>query len=710
MEINPDNGQYEIRQENPAWEFGGALAVRFENVSRSHGSDALGDYAQITFAWQADGKPMSGWMRLYEANALALFSQTIGAASDTPPAPFPSFTKLPQPLHIFSYGASNFAPPNFSAQDTATPWLLFDDRARAAIISPASHFMVSSMQGDGHGEIASGFSANLRNLPAGFTQQTLMAFGNGINRTWDLWGRSLLSLEGVRRPSQGADVVSKYLGYWTDNGAYYYYNYDMTKGYAGTLEALVDRYRDEQIPIRYLQLDSWWYPKTTTGADGTPGADKKSNKLPAGDWNRYGGLLEYKADAALFPNGLDHFQKAIGLPLVTHNRWIDPASPYHGHYRISGIAAVDPNWWHDIAEYMKSSGIITYEQDWLDRIYNYSPAFSSDPETGEAFLDDMSGACRQDGINMQYCMPLPCYFLQGSRYENLTTIRASGDRFETNKWNNFLYTSRLASSLGISPWTDVYMSGELDNLLLSTLSCGPVGIGDAIGMENKANLFQAVRPDGVIVKPDEPIVPLDQSYLADANGQPAPLIAGTCTDHGGIKTAYIFAFNRPKAAGGNVRLTPAQVGIDSPVYVYDYFSGEGKRLDPDDVFFARLGKRASAYYVLAPAGKSGIAFLGDKDKFVGTSSERITAMDDQPGRLTVGIELAANETSVTLHGYADKAPRITVLSGQDDPVKYDSTTHYFQVVVHADGQSGTDNSGTDPVRRMTVALDTEAVE
>src|SRR5208283_1300752 len=175
-----------------------------------------------------------------------------------------------------------------------------------------------------------------------FTQETLVAFGQGINQTWDLWGQSLLELEQARRPSNDADAVLKYLGYWTDNGAVYYYNYDFDKGYAGTLQSLVERYRQEQIPIRYLQLDSWWYYKSTTNPDGTPGNEKKSNKLPMGEWNRYGGLLEYKAHADLFTNGLDAFQKAIGLPLITHNRWIDPASPYHQRYEISGVAAVDP--------------------------------------------------------------------------------------------------------------------------------------------------------------------------------------------------------------------------------------------------------------------------------------------------------------------------------------------------------------------------------
>ena len=75
---------------------------------------------------------------------------------------------------------------------------------------------------------------------------------------------------------------------------------------------------------------------------------------------------------------------------------------------------MDPKWWDSIADYMKASGIATYEQDWLDRIYTYSPAFSSNVDTGEAFLDNMARACKEQGITVQYCMPYPCYFLQGA--------------------------------------------------------------------------------------------------------------------------------------------------------------------------------------------------------------------------------------------------------------------------------------------------------
>jgi hypothetical protein len=128
----------------------------------------------------------------------------------------------------------------------------------------------------------------------------------------------------------------------------------------------------------------------------------------------------------------------------------------------------------------------------------------------------MASAMAANGITMQYCSAMPRHFLQSSMYNNLTTIRVSRDRFSSTRWDSFLYASNLVSALGIWPWSDVFMSTETDNLLLSTLSAGTVGVGDPIGAESKANLFQTVRADGMIVKPDVPIVPIDAMYAQDA--------------------------------------------------------------------------------------------------------------------------------------------------------------------------------------------------
>jgi hypothetical protein len=301
-------------------------------------------------------------------------------------------------------------------------------------------------------------------------------------------------------------------------------------------------------------------------------------------------------------------------------------------------------------------------------------------------------------------MPFAAHFMQGCRYENLTTIRTSGDRFNLGRWNNFLYTSRLAAALGIWPWADVFKSPETGNVLLATLSAGPVGIGDAMGAETKTNLLQAVRADGVIIKPDTSIVPLDRSYIADALQQPVPLTASTHTWHGGIKTEYVFAFRRPKTSESQVEFSLAELDVAGPAYVYDYFAGTGQWLVAGGKFSAALPGSGMVFYVIAPAGKSGIAFLGDRDKFVGTGKQRVASLLEAPGKLTADIVFAENETAVTLHGYAEVAPKVSVAAGQAGAVAFEPATGHFSVAVKPDAAAPVDNSTGDPVRHATVIL------
>jgi len=293
-----------------------------------------------------------------------------------------------------------------------------------------------------------------------------------------------------------------------------------------------------------MQLDSWWYLKTSTGPDGHRDADVKNDALPVSQWNCYGGLTEYVAHKDVFPDGLEAFQKQLGLPLITHNRWVDLNSPYRQRYYVSGIAAIDPKWWEHIAGFLQASGVVGYEQDWLSSIYQESPQLQSMTTVADAFTDNMSRAIAQRGISIQYSMTLPRYYLQGSRYGNLTSVRVSNDRFSPSRWENFLYTSRLASALGEWPWADACRSAETANLLLATLSGGPVGVGDSISEIDPANIQKSIRPDGVIVKPDTSIVPIDSTYIADASGWHRPMLAAAFTEHGPVRTAYVFAFPR----------------------------------------------------------------------------------------------------------------------------------------------------------------------
>src|SRR5882762_9881056 len=666
--IDEQSARYEVRAKEPNWVFAGTLGAAASDVSVQDGQDRLGAFRELSFRWK-DRVALRGSIRTYVERPVLLFAITSTEPnSDAAVIRFPRFTEFPKNLHGFSYVNRDFAPPSFALEQNATPWLLYDDQVHATVLSPAANYMIASMHGDGKTEIASGLNEGVAALPAGFTHLTLMALGVGVNATWDSWGSALTGLQGVQRPGNDADIGLRYLGYWTDHGAEYYYDYDRKLGYAGTLEALVQRYRAEGIPIRYLQLDSWWYYKTYTDADGTTGKPKNE-----------------------------------GLPLIAHNRWIDPASPYHQRYRISGFAALDPDWWREIIGYLSSAQVVTYEQDWLNVIYERSPELAASLKAGDAFSDGMARAAQEKGLSMQYSMALPRQFLQGTRYGNLTTIRVSGDHFGREKWDTFLYTSRLASALGIWPWCDVFMSRQTDNLLLATLSAGMVGIGDRIGAEDKKNLLHAVRTDGVIVKPDTPLVPLDAMYTA---GSRRPMIAAAHTDHGALRTGYVFSYGRAFEVV-NVAFTPAQVGVPHDVYVYDARKRTARRLAASDAFTFVLASNETAYFVVAPVARAGIALLGDEGKFVPDGRKRIATHNDEPDRLTATVMFAPLEQSVRLFGYAPRRPVVTARTGSVGELDFDKRTGRFEVSVSPGPEQLHEGPAGDPVRQAIVSLRSE---
>ncbi len=343
---------------------------------------------------------------------------------------------------------------------------------------------------------------------------------------------------------------------------------------------------------------------------------------------------------------------------------------------------------------------MTYEQDWLNVIYEHSPELAASLEAGDAFADGMARAAQEKGLSMQYSMALPRHFLQGTRYGNLTTIRVSGDRFRREKWDTFLYTSRFANALGIWPWCDVFMSKETDNLLLATLSAGMVGIGDSSGAEDRKNLLHAVRLDGVIIKPDTPLLPIDAMYTA---GSRRPMIAAAHTDHGALRTSYVFSYGRGLDVV-SVAFTPAQVGVPREVYVYDARRRTARRLAPSDAFGFVLAPNGTAYFVVAAVSRAGIALLGDEGKFVPDGRKRIAALDDEPDRLIATVTFAPQEKSVRLFGYATRRPKITAQAGSVGDVAFDKWSGRFEVQVFPGPEQGFEQPGNDPVYRAIISL------
>jgi hypothetical protein len=444
------------------------------------------------------------------------------------------------------------------------------------------------------------------------------------------------------------------------------------------------------VPLGHIQVDSWWYPK-----GGDPGATPPAP--PSWERSRFArGIHLYEPAPALFPDGLGGFRRSVGVPLVTHARWVDPTSPYVARYRFSNQAPIDPRYWDLVMRNLADWGVAVYEQDWLNE--KALPRLDRIRDADE-FLDGMAEAARRHGLGLQYCMALPRHFLQGSRYGNLRTIRVSPDGFDRSRWTQALYGSRLASALGIWPWVDVFFSRDRENVLLATLSAGIVGVGDRLAPEAspgpdydpewcgravdcgrlvEANLRRAVRADGVVVKPDTALVPTTASYLALAGleGSAAPMVAVAYTPDaaGRPLAAYVFAYASSRERAQPVEVSPASLGFDGDVYAYRYFEGKGERIGRGEALRASVPP-AGSYFVVVPV-RDGVAWLGDLGFFASLGRKRVEVRTDAAGRPRLAVHFAAGESEAVIEGYAESEARLPA-----GPVEYDRATGRFRMTV-----------------------------
>ena len=620
------------------------------------GDDGIGAYRQI--AVTASGRVAA--IRVYGKRESVMFvdeRRDGGANAD----PFPTFAIAPGNLERFSYDVSAFAPIAFGKLDSQGPWVFFDGGMHTMVVSPADNYLVADMQKNAQGEMESGIDASIQKLPAGFTHRTLLVFGTGIGQTLDRWGKDLQMLNHKPPVANDADVVLKKYGYWTDHGAFYYYKYDPKLGYEGTLLAVRDQMRKLGVAPGYMQLDSWWYPKAQPNS---PGGDN--------------GAIVYRADKKIFPDGLDSFHQRLGLPLVTHARWFAEESPYRKEYRMSRNVIIDPRYWKATAEYLKKGGVAVYEQDWLDS--NARPAINI--VQAHAFLAEMAHSMAREGLAIQYCMALPGYFMASTQFPNLETIRVSDDRFLPARYDNFLYTGALAHAVGLWPWSDVFMSTELSNLVAATLSAGPVGTGDALGQIDAANLKRTMRADSVLLKPDVPLRPLDSMYAADEaaaqGGKKIPMVAMTKTYFGKATETYVFSY--PRAAGETAPEVPlTELGVHGSAYAWNWQTQKGEMIAAGGEVPLQYQEKWG-YEVVAPVNRAGIALLGDVSKIVPLARKRFTSVTDT-GSVEFTMAFARGEKAVTVTGYATRKPEVKALEGSVIEFLYDAGDRLFRFEV-----------------------------
>ncbi|CAF1333687.1 unnamed protein product [Rotaria magnacalcarata] len=356
------------------------------------------------------------------------------------------------------------------------PLIIFDSteygQNDSIIISPLSEFMSTSLSVNKH-ILEYGFIGSIKSIPRNSTNSLIIYYSSdGINHLMEQWG----SL--------------------------------MQKVFNRT-----NKYRLNDLTINYL--DSWWYYKGLGY-----------------------GVKQWIARPDIFPSELEGLNEELNnFPLVAHNRYWSSDTIYLNKYNfvidyfnLKSLPLSNDSFWIDLFNNStKDFNLILYEQDWMNhQTIDFIPLCQS-IDLGRQWLISMGYAANLFNINIQYSMNLPRHALQALEIDRVTQARVSDDYYihinrQIPQWNIGV-SSMLANAIGIAPFKDVFWSNQYQpgapykttahevlpdrEILISTLSTGPVAFGNGINYGDKERIMRCCRQDGLILKPTKPLTMID---------------------------------------------------------------------------------------------------------------------------------------------------------------------------------------------------------
>jgi len=769
LEIDKTTGMYRISRNGKRFIGDGLVAIRVNDkmlinamidgsssgdmklnrTEVTEGTDKTGLYKSAILKWEAGGLRFNTEFRLYEQKSAVKFLQSFPdgfksakttSFGDTS-LNFPVFApdESGSDMNVFAYNYQIWPQAIFGKNIKrtfddwndgfiATPLFVFNKSGWTGVLAPFSDFLIRfvrvidlSARGFGHA-VAVGIDGELQKLEPGRVTESILVFSDkGVVDTMNSLGATLLSESGKKPIDKYETYFLKYLGYWTDNGAFYYYRTEPGKNYATTLLELGVYMKRESIPVRHLQLDSWWYYKS-----------KIDN-----------GVYRWEPIKEMFPDGLEDFQNKLGMPLTFHNRYFAIDTSYkdrmafignegarigeekQGDARGNGPSAKDgvhpltrevfDIWGGDV----KKWGGVMYEQDWLGTQISRVNALRSDPDLAANWMKNMNDAMAERGLDIQYCMPTVLFYFESTRHQAVTNIRSSNDyhvRFNArsvNLWWEHIFTSPLIAALGSYPYKDVFItnppdktfddplkartyltSGDPNNkydenshlfepynrqeALLSILGAGPVGIGDRIGDINKSIVMLIADEEGVLVKPDRPIVPIERMFFKNPMAEKETLIGYTQSAISGNTWFYVFGSHVNELLVNNkmkFELSNNDLPLSGDYVLYDFFGGKALRSGKEFSISRGLRQTEFVYLVLAPVDKEGRALIGDVGKLVTASSTRIKSWKDGPNGMEIELNGPKNSPSQLLI-YSEKAPVKVISLSRDGELRLKQADNY----------------------------------
>lgn len=418
------------------------------------------------------------------------------------------------------------------------PVVLFD-RELALVVSPLDNFK-TAVHTYSAGAWETGVTSELTSLPVGFVHRTLITAEVGITQAIGSYGQIVQKLYGLQRGLLQSDPVVNYLSYWTDNGAYYYGDQwheagggGQTCNEASMIEVARGLERENLLDaVRIWQLDDWWYP-----------GHKAVFVHCVQNWTLV---------PPAFNRSLAELSRTVGKPLLLYVPFFCPENVYtqqfkflQGSHGITQFAVPEPNnalaFYRMLFDYGMKNGMTGFEHDFLNFNFLAVPNFRKAFDASRRWLQAMHQAALERVVPIQFCMALPSDLMASLELQAVTNYRASDDYATTDNYDigassllgfalqlrpskDSLWTRRPADAAASGrPWGPHQNPGancEL-NVIIATLSTGPVILADKAGETNTTLVWRSARADGWILQPDKPATSIDATFTSilsrDAN-------------------------------------------------------------------------------------------------------------------------------------------------------------------------------------------------
>ena len=629
----------------------------------------IGEQITLTFSLENSTKSIKLTFKVYEHKNFLVFTlnapeglqNTATGDFEDLIVKFPSFLNKSPNTNIFTYRHSIFCPPSRKIDTTSAPVVLYDNELNCSIISPLDGFLNAAISEGNSGRINCGIQGEITDLPKDYSQSYILYFSKGINEPMEELGDILLKYHNSSRKSQYADIVCSHLGYWTDNGAYYYYKTEKGMNYEDTLVAVKNYFEKEDIPIRYFNFDSWWYLKHTNKVLTT--LFRPLVRLMGG--GLYGNTMRWEIDPERFTTDLKTFyEERFKLPITAHNRRWDARSPYLEDFEFitykNHACPVEKEFWDWLMHHAKESGIVVYEQDWMKNQIESVPQLRQDITAVEKWLNSMAIAAKENNINVFYCMQTPAILLYSINHPNITITRCSQDYNHrwplTYRYVHSTQTNIIIHSVGLNSHPDVFRSRAMEDsfirpfgekypvfkCLYQSLNAGVVAPGDKKENVNWDLLKKTCRNDGLLFKPDKPLTANDLMFKPHKKYY----ICDTYIKRNELYWRFVLVTNIWPRRVEERFITAEKLGFKEKQFIlYDYFEEKIKKISREqEIHVGELEKYDFKYYIFAPVYSNGMAVLGSINKFIPCSKKQYRTIEFEEDMVKLDIEDLGGET------------------------------------------------------------------